>query len=516
MLNLYSVYIIYHFLENNKFDDYSIKILTQQLNDEYLLLLTSLLNKNDKKLSFNILTILINVSFTDEGELLFGNEEKVISNIAKFMGNNRTDINLLDFSILLIKNITYKNTLVKQIFKNYNLIQFFNEIYIKFVFDKNFMRNLILCIGHFVDSRFGDPNILCSIKIIKTQLKSNIPVETLTQYVYILYNISFYADPKIIDEMVKNEIQKDFMNIYPFNIEYDKNNNNKYEEKKKYNNNDIIIEEKENETKNYRQLSLLILKTFGKMLSLENNNIIQKIIDSGIAKFLNKVFQSTDIKIIKNAFFCLSNICGGTYGHISNLYDNDTIFEAFKVAEYVFDTLDSNNKFINSFITEDFINAFREINFAIALVIINSLYERLIPYVRNHNYAIIKVLLKGLKIFSDNNIDNKNKFLIIYILNAISKINEYEKNNDEEELIMSNLIKFPVFLEQNGFKELLGQLLLNPDENIVDVVENIYDELYDDNINNNDNDDDNDNDNDNVNIDDIVDDEETEDCEKKF
>ena len=423
------------------------------------------------------------------------------------MGNNRSDINLLDFSILLIKNITYKNSLVKQIFINYNIIQFFNEIYIKFVFDNNFMRNLILCIGHFVDSRFGDPNILCSIKIIKTQLNSNMPVELLTQYVYILYNISFYADPKIIEEMVKNEIQKDFMKIYPFNIEYDTKINKKYEEKKNNHNNDIIIEEKENETNKYRQLSLLILKTLGKMLSLENNNIIKKIIDSGIAKFLNKVFQSTDIKIIKNAFFCLSNICAGTYGQISNLYDNDTIFEAFKVAQYVFDTLDSNNKFINSFITEDFINAFREINYTIALVIINSLFERLIPYVRNHNYVIIKVLLKGLQIFSDNNIDNKNKLLIIYILNAISKINEYEKNNDEEELIMSNLIKFPQFLEQNGFKELLGKLLINPDENIVDVTETIYDELYDDNINNNDN----------INIDDIVEDEDNDDeFEEKY
>ena len=495
-LNLYGVYIIKNFLEKYQYDDYSIKMITDQLNDEYLLLLTSLLNKNNKKLSFNILIILVNVSFTDEGELLFGHEEKVISNIASFMGNNRTDINLLDFGILLIKNITHKNSLVKQIFKNYNLIQFFNEIYDKFLLDTNFMRNLILCIGHFVDSRFGDPNILSSIKIIKTQLKPCIPIESLTQYVYILYNLSFYADPQIIEEMVKNEIHKDFMNIYPFNIDNNIKINQKYEEQKNENNNKIIIEEKEDETSKYKKLSLLILKTLGKMLSLENNNINKTIVDSGIGKFLNKVFQSTDIKIIKNAFFCLSNICAGTYGQISNLYDNDTIFEAFKIAEYVYDTLESSNKFINSLITEDFIKAFREINYSIALIIINSLYERLMSYVRNHNYAVIKILLKGLKIFSENNIDNKNKYLIIYILNAISKINDYEKDNDEEELIMSNLIKFPEFLEQNGFKEILGKLLLNPDEDIVDIAENIYDNEYDDHMNN-----------DNVNIDDIVEDE---------
>ena len=149
-LNLYSIYIIKQFLIKNNFDEKSIKTLIEQLNDEILLLLSSLLNKNNNSLSSEILIILINISYPLEGEMLFGNEEKVITNIANFLGNNKTNINLLYYGILLIKNITSKNSLVKQILQNYNIIQFFNEIYENYLLDANFINNIILCIGHFI------------------------------------------------------------------------------------------------------------------------------------------------------------------------------------------------------------------------------------------------------------------------------------------------------------------------------------------------------------------------------
>ena len=84
-LNLYSIYIIKQFLIKNNFDEKSIKTLIEQLNDEILLLLSSLLNKNNNSLSSEILIILINISYPLEGEMLFGNEEKVITNIANFL-----------------------------------------------------------------------------------------------------------------------------------------------------------------------------------------------------------------------------------------------------------------------------------------------------------------------------------------------------------------------------------------------------------------------------------------------
>ena len=471
----------------NNFDEKSIKTLIEQLNDEILLLLSSLLNKNNNNLASEILIILINISYPLEGEMLFGNEEKVISNIANFLGNNKTNINLLYYGILLIKNITNKNSLVKQILQNYNIIQFFNEIYENYLLDVNFINCIILCIGHFINSRFdNNRNILSSIKIIKTQLVKNMPVRNLVESVYILYNLSLSNNIKTYEAMVKYEVEKNLMDIYPFE------NDIKIKELNEENNSLINIDEKNVTENDYQNLRLLILKILAKIMSSENNDeITQKVIDSGIAKFLNKVLQTNNIKIIKNVFFCASNICAGTYGQISNLYDNGTIFELIKSAKIVYDSLENNN-FINSTIRTDYIKTFKEINYVISLTIMNSLYERLIPIAKYKNYAIILILLKGLKFFDDFNASN-NTTLLIFILNALSKLIDYDNTEDEDEPQMFAGVNFREFLSHNAFKEILEKLQTNGNEKIVDLAEQVFDKLYDD--------DDSDN---NINIDDIV------------
>ena len=482
-LNLYGAYIIKSFLLKNNLDNNTIDILNDQLNDEYLLILTTLLNKNNIKLSYEILTILINVSYTEKGELLFGQEEKILFNLSAFLGNNKNDINLLSLGITLIKNITYKNSFVKQTFQKFNIVSFFNEIYDKFIFDRKFMFNLITCLGHFINMRFGDNNILYSIKIIKSQLNLNLKVDELHKYVYILYNLSLYNNPKVFENMIQYEIQKDLICIYPFGKD-DFENKNKTESTE---DEKIVI-----------QLRLLILKILTKIMSSENNSITKSVIDSGLSKFLNKVLQSTDVKIIKNAFFCITNICAGPLSQLLNLYKNDTIYEAFKVSEYIYEALSTNNKFVDSLFNDEYIKAFREINNSIALIIINSLYDQIMPFVRNHNFAIIKILIKGIKIFSENNM-NKNNELINFILKAISKLNSFIKNEDEEEIMMhdNNYIKFSEFLEQNGFKQIIENLLTNTDENIADAAEQVYEEMFNNNETNED-----------ININDIIDDSE--------
>ena len=221
-LNIYGVYIIKTFILkndklNNDNDNDSLDVLISQLSKKYLLLLTNLLNKNNKNLSFEILNILINISYKKSGELLFGEEEKVITNISNFVINNKSDIILLYYGIILIKNITYKMELVRQILLENKIIDFFNEIYFNYIIYDNFMKNLILCIGHFISSRCQDKSIYTSIKIIKTQLTININVELLFRYVYILYNLSLYNYDKYEQEMIKNKIHEDLMRIYPFN-----------------------------------------------------------------------------------------------------------------------------------------------------------------------------------------------------------------------------------------------------------------------------------------------------------
>ena len=80
-MNLYAVYIIKEYLKKTDYDDNSLNLITQQITTEYLLIFTSLLNKGNKKLSYEILIILINITYTKQGEILFGEDEKVIKNI---------------------------------------------------------------------------------------------------------------------------------------------------------------------------------------------------------------------------------------------------------------------------------------------------------------------------------------------------------------------------------------------------------------------------------------------------
>ena len=122
----------------------------------------------------------------------------------------------------------------------------------------------------------------------------------------------------------------------------------------------------------------------------------------------------------------------------------------------------------------------------------NSLYERLIPIAKYKNYAIILILLKGLKFFDDFNASN-NTTLLIFILNALSKLIDYDNTEDEDEPQMFAGVNFREFLSHHAFKEILEKLQTNGNEKIVDLAEQVFDKLYDD--------DDSDN---NINIDDIV------------
>ena len=488
-LNLFGIYIINYYLKCNSYDENSINNLTQQINNEYLSLFTSLLNKGNKKLSFIILIILINVTFTKQGEMLFGEDENVMNNIATFLGNNKNDMIFLEFGILFIKHITCKNSLVKQILYKFKIIDFFNEIYQKFLLNSDIMEDIILTIGHFINSRFSkNKGILCSINIIKSQLNKKTPFESLVRYFNILFNLVFYNDPDIIKKMIDEEIHIKLMDLFPFDeqsfIFVHKNTKNN-------NINDINIKDKDSFEKELRNFRLLIIKILGKMLYLNDDNYIQKIIDSNFSQFLNKLLKLSDIKIIKNTFYCIQNIFYGTYGQISNLYDNNTVSLSLQVAKNVYEALRSKNQFISNKSKEEFVKTLREIDYSFSLLIINSLNERLIPVIKYDNHIVLLFLLEGFKFLEDNKKDNE---LISLILRAISKLLDYFKKNDDEnnDLTTNFLVEF---LEKNGFKEILEKLQYNSDENIMENSEIIFDEYFDNSIGDN---------SDKININDII------------
>lgn len=488
-LNLYGIYIINYYLKCNDYDENSIDILTGQINNEFLLLFTSLLNKGNKKLSFMILIILINVTFTKQGEMLFGEDENVISNIATFLGNNKNDMIFLEFGILLIKHITCKNSLVKQILYKYKIIDFFNEIYQKFLLDENIMEDIILTIGHFINSRFSkNKGILCSINIIKSQLNKKTPFESLVRYLNILFDLVIYNDSDVIKKMIDEEMHIKLMDLFPFD---EKDFNFVHKDKKKKNINDINIKDKESFEKEIGNFRLLIVKILGKMLNLNEDMYIQKIIDSNFSQFLNKLLKLDDIKIIKNTFYCIQNIFYGTYGQICNLYDNNTVSLSLQVAKNVYEALTSKNQFINNKLKKEFVKALREIDYVFSLLIMNSMNERLIPVIKYDNHIVILFLLEGFKYLEDNKQDND---LISTILRAISKLLDYfQKNEDDNNNLTTNFLVD--FLEKNGFKEILIKLQYNSGEDIMKLSEEIFDGYFDHSIDDN---------SDKININDII------------
>lgn len=471
-LNLYAVYIIKYYLKKNDYSDNCILFLTEQINNDYLLLFSILLNKGNKKLSFEILIILINITYTKEGEMLFGEDENIILNLANFLGNNKNDVTMLYFGLILIKHITCKNSLVRQILQNFKIIDFLNEIYEKFILDSHLIEEIILCLGHFINSRFSkNKDILCSIKIIKSQLNKVTPIQTLLQYVYILYNSILYKDSVVCKKMIDEKMHEILMELFPF--EKDETFNFKINKKNNHIN-DINIKDNDSKEKEFQNLRILILKILGILLSIEDDNYIQKIIDSGISQFLNRLLKLSDIKIIKNVFYCIYTICCGTYGQIANLYDNNTISLSLIVAKDVYETIISNNQFIDKKTKKYFIKALREIDFAYCSLIINSLYDRLVPVIKYENHIIILFLLEAFKFLEDDKKDNE---LISLIIRAISKLLEYFKNNEGDEKIADiNLVEF---LEKNGFVQILDKLQYSSDEDIMNNAEFLFDNYFD-------------------------------------
>ena len=475
--NLYGVFIVKQYLKLNNYNVDFIGALNKQIDDEFLTLITYLLKKGNKKMSFEILIILINVTYTMEGEMLFGKDQKVVENIASFIGNNKNDSTFVGLGLLLIKNMTNKNALVKQILYDYNIIEYFKEIYQKYILNSDIIENLILCLGHFINSRFSkNKYILFSINIIKSQLNHNNNFQRLTAYINILYNLAYTKNCEIIKKMIDEEIYKPLMEIFPF----DEDNFSKFYDSTKNNDNNNIIIDEETMKKKLQNMRILIIKIFQHLLLLEDNVYIQKLIDSGISQFINKLLKLSDIKIIKNTFNCIYLISFGTFGHVSDLYNNNTVSLALNVSKNVYEALNSKNQIINNNISKkDLLGALREISLAFSILIINSLYERIVPIIEYENGLILLLLKDTLKLIDE--LPNKRDS-ISYIFKAFYKILKLFDENIKE------------FLEKNGFKEVLEKLLNNSDEEVSKCSSTIIDEFFDDGSN----------DNNNININDII------------
>ena len=125
--------------------------------------------------------------------------------------------------------------------------------------------------------------------------------------------------------MINSKVHKDFMNIYPEIYEKSKSLKKKYEEmiSSKEGNSEKEINKCKEEREFSYSACLIILKILGKIMYSEDNILTQTLLNADIASFLKDKILSNDLRVIKNASFCLANICGGTYGHIGYLIENN-------------------------------------------------------------------------------------------------------------------------------------------------------------------------------------------------
>lgn len=488
--NLYGVYLIKKFLEKNESDDNSIELLVNQINTGFLLLLTSLFNRKHNKLSYDILYILINVSFNTKGEELFCSDEKILLNIATFLGNNIIDSKLLTNGIWLIRNII-SNKKITKILLNFQLIDFFDTIYERNLLNNELMKMIIICLDELIRYKLvlkdkkenNDPTcLLPAINIIKTQLRPNLPSDLLFKCFYSLLNIAHFNSSDVYQSMTNCKLHKEIMNLYPIIIEKINKLNiiiKNYESRNNIDNNNNEKEDEQyiqykKDLENYNNIVLIILKILGKMMSLEDGILTQILIDSGISHFLKNALQSPNPQIIKNVSFCISNICAGTYGQMANLFENNTFIELIKVSKNIYEALDYNFKIDNEYY-KVLIDAFRELNYAFSLAIMNCIYEKIIPLAKYDNYAVILILVKGLNIFSNKNFED----VIINILAALYKLilNDRGEKMDDN----NNGTNFSKVMEKHGLKEYLEKLLAqSKNQKLLYDAERIYDSIFND------------------------------------
>ena len=481
--NLYGISLIKNYLDEIIDDMEKCKLFLNGLNSEILIILTSLFNKNNKKLLNELLYILINFAYIEEGEKLFVTDEKILYNIATGLGKIKNDSNLINNGLWLIKNLSTSDEIC-QILLNYKIVDFFDEIYERYLLDNNFMNNLICILGAFIkyklDLKISKKStetplyLLPSIKIFQTQLRPNLSSDFLKKIVLYLYRFSSFNSDKIYYKMIECTIHKEFMSFYPMIIQQINEHNNKIKEIESNQKNGINANENKQKieilktnVENYNMICIIILKTLGKLMSSEDGIITQILIDNGISKFLNYVLETSDLKIIKNAFFCMSNICSGSCGQVNDLFKNNTLIKAINIGKNIYEAINLNSKYDDEYFRM-LIDAFRELNYVLSLAIVNSIKDNLIPLSLYDNYTAVILLIKGLNIFAEKECSD----LICIILEALytlSIFDDFKNENQKESLIE--------VMEKNGTKEYVEKLIKNNNKNYKkykDSVEKLY------------------------------------------
>lgn len=457
-------------MKQNEENYQALELLVNQITKDDLILLTLLFSKDNKKLSYNILYILVNISYANNKEKIFSLDEDICCYIASFLGNNKDDSTFLKYGILLIRNISFDKN-VCEIFNKYKIIHFFGEIYEKNLLNNKFMEHIMIIIGNIINyeieknDKYKDISyLLPCIKIISTQLRPNYPASLLNKYIYHLYNLISFGNSDIFYEIINCKIHRDLMNLYSLiseklnSLKQDLNPDSKI----------FILKTPEQISKDYKDIEfyknihLLILKILGGLMSTDDGILTQTLLNANISLFLKNLLKSDDIRVIKNVCFCISNICAGTCGQISYLLKDNTFYELILVSKNIFEAFELRE------IKDDYYrllqDTLREIIYAFSLAISNSIFEKIMTSLKSCDFIIIKILVKGLIIFQEK----KYEDILEIIFEVIRKIYLFDNNK-------SNFIDI---MEKYGLKENLENLIQNGSKSARIISDALYNSIF--------------------------------------
>ena len=455
-INLYGAYIIKNYLsEENIINEQHLNILSNQITNKILSILVNLLSKNNNKLSYVIIWILINIASTDIKEEIFIKENNIVYILANYLGKIKKDEILTYRGIYLLRNISYKNISIQGILLNYNIFGYCYEIFQKYLFDNDFAHNIIKLLGNFtfeMNVKFVKQYLIL-FDMIKSYLNKTTEVKKLNKYIMFLNNLCISDSDEIIEYFFKKEIYKNLIDVYPF---YD----------------DIINSDEEN---NLNKLRILILKLFGKITSIEDKNQLNKsLIDFGIFNFFNKIIDSFEFnnnyKIIKNLLLSITNL-SIDLDYPTILYNTGIISKLIKLGEIIYNSFKDSINYI-----KDLIISFRELCKTFSIIIKISLYKDLMPVIQCNNYLIIIFLIEGLSLFE------KKKDLIELIFETLYKLVEYDKIMEEyNKNIRNDYLNddFSQIMDRNGIKNVLDNYIFDKRKDINILANKLFKKIYD-------------------------------------
>ena len=455
-INLYGAYIIKHYLsEENIINEQHLSVLSNQITNKILSILVNLLSKNNNKLSYVIIWILINIASTDIKEEIFIKENNIVYILANYLGKIKKDEILTYRGIYLLRNISYKNISIQGILLNYNIFGYCYEIFQKYLFDNDFAHNIIKLLGNFtfqMNVKFVKQYLIL-FDMIKSYLNKTTEVKKLNKYIMFLNNLCISDSDEIIEYFFKKEIYKNLIDVYPF---YD----------------DIINSDEEN---NLNKLRILILKLFGKITSIEDKNQLNKsLIDFGIFNFFNKIIDSFEFnnnyKIIKNLLLSITNL-SIDLDYPTILYNTGIISKLIKLGEIIYNSFKDSINY-----NKDLIISFRELCKTFSIIIKISLYKDLIPVIQCNNYLIIIFLIEGLSLFE------KKNDLIKLIFEALYKLAEYDKIMEEyNKNIRNDYLNddFSQIMDRNGIKNVLDNYIFDKRKDINILANKLFKKIYD-------------------------------------